>query len=37
MEFNSFILVLLVCPPNAPEKPKAELDQLQEGHMESDL
>jgi uncharacterized protein YciI len=33
MEFDSFILVLLVRPPNAPEKPKAELDQLQEGHM----
>jgi uncharacterized protein YciI len=33
MEFDSFILVLLVRPPNAPERPKAELDQLQEGHM----
>ena len=33
MEFDSFILVLLVRPPNAPEKPKAELDKLQEGHM----
>lgn len=33
IEFDSFILVLLVRPPNAPEKPKAELDQLQEGHM----
>ena len=33
MEFDSFILVLLVRPANAPEKPKAELDKLQEGHM----
>jgi uncharacterized protein len=33
MEFDSFILVLLVRPPNAPDRPKAELDQLQEGHM----
>jgi hypothetical protein len=33
IEFDSFILVLLVRPPNAPEKPKAELDKLQEGHM----
>jgi uncharacterized protein len=33
IEFDSFILVLLVRPPNAPDKPKAELDQLQEGHM----
>lgn len=32
MEFDSFILVLLVRPPNAPDLPKAELDQLQEGH-----
>jgi uncharacterized protein YciI len=32
MEFDSFILVLLVRPPNAPDRPKAELDQLQEGH-----
>src|SRR3954447_3960077 len=32
MEFDSFILVLLVRPPNAPDKPKAELDQLQQGH-----
>jgi uncharacterized protein YciI len=33
MEFDSFIVVLLVRPPNAPERPKAELDQLGEGHM----
>jgi uncharacterized protein YciI len=33
MEFDSFILVLLVRPPKAPDRPKAELDQLQEGHM----
>jgi uncharacterized protein len=33
MEFDSFILVLLVRPPNAPDMPKAELDKLQEGHM----
>ena len=33
MEFDSFILVLLVRSPNAPDMPKAELDKLQEGHM----
>jgi uncharacterized protein YciI len=33
MEFDSFILVLLVRPPNAPEMPKPELDKIQEGHM----
>ena len=33
MEFDSFILVLLVRPRNAPEMPKPELDKLQEGHM----
>jgi uncharacterized protein YciI len=33
VEFDSFILVLLVRPPNAPEMPKPELDKLQEGHM----
>jgi uncharacterized protein YciI len=33
IEFDSFILVLLVRPPNPPEMPKAELDKLQEGHM----
>ena len=33
IEFDSFILVLLVRPPHAPELPKAELDRLQEGHM----
>lgn len=33
IEFDSFILVLLVRPPNAPDMPKADLDKLQEGHM----
>ena len=33
IQFDSFILVLLVRPANAPDLPKAELDQLQEGHM----
>ena len=33
IQFDSFILVLLVRPPNAPDLPKAELDKLQEGHM----
>ena len=33
MEFDSFILVLLVRPPSAPDLPKAELDKLQDGHM----
>jgi uncharacterized protein YciI len=33
MEFDSFIVVLLIRPPNAPDRPKAELDQLGEGHM----
>jgi uncharacterized protein len=33
MEFDFFIVVLLVRPPNAPELPKAELDKLGEGHM----
>jgi uncharacterized protein YciI len=32
MEFDSFILVLLVRPPNLPDRPKAELDELQSGH-----
>ena len=32
-EFDSFIVVLLVRPPNAPELAKAELDQLQEKHL----
>ncbi|HEY3663915.1 MAG TPA: YciI family protein [Chthoniobacterales bacterium] len=32
-EFDSFMVVLLVRPPNAPEFPKAELDQLQEAHL----
>ena len=33
MEFDSFILVLLVRPPNAPDMPNPELDKLQEGHI----
>jgi len=33
MQFDSFIVVLLVRPPNAPDFPKDEMDQLQEGHM----
>jgi uncharacterized protein YciI len=33
MEFDNFIVVLLVRPANAPDFPKNELDQLQEGHM----
>src|SRR3954454_7653962 len=33
IQFDSFILVLLVRPPNAPDLPKPELDRLQEGHM----
>jgi uncharacterized protein YciI len=33
IQFDSFFLVLLVRPPNAPDLPKAELDRLQEGHM----
>jgi uncharacterized protein YciI len=33
MEFDSFIVVLLVRPPNAPELPKSELEQLGQGHM----
>lgn len=33
IEFDSFILVLLVRPSDAPEMPKEELDKLQEGHM----
>ena len=33
MEFDSFIVVLLVRPPNEPDRPKAELDQLGEGHL----
>lgn len=32
MEFDSFLLVLLVRPPNLPDRPKPELEQLQEGH-----
>jgi uncharacterized protein len=32
-EFDSFIVVLLVRPPNAPEMPKEKLDQLQEAHL----
>jgi uncharacterized protein YciI len=33
MEFDQFILVLLLRPPNPPEIPKPELDQLQEQHL----
>jgi uncharacterized protein YciI len=33
MEFDTFMLVLLVRPSNAPDLPKPELDKLQEGHM----
>gem|GEM_PF-1388531 len=33
MEFDTFILVLLVRPPNAPDIAKPELDQLQEQHL----
>lgn len=33
MEFDSFMVVLLVRPPNAPEFEKTELDRLGEGHM----
>ena len=33
MEFDSFIVVLLVRPPDAPDIPKAELDKLQEAHL----
>lgn len=34
-EFDSFILVLLVRPPNAPELSKEELDKLQQGHLDN--
>jgi uncharacterized protein YciI len=33
IEFDSFILVLLVRAPNPPDMPKAELDKLQEAHI----
>src|SRR5215470_18196568 len=33
VEFDSFIVVLLVHPPNAPDLPKEKLDQLQEAHI----
>ncbi len=33
IEFDTFVLVLLVRPPTAPDLPKDELAQLQEGHM----
>ncbi len=33
MEFDQFILVLLVRPANAPEVAKPELEELQDGHM----
>jgi uncharacterized protein len=32
-EFDSFMVVLLLRPKDAPEMPKAELDQLQERHL----
>ena len=32
-EFDEFLVVLLVRPPNAPEIPKEKLDQLQEAHL----
>ena len=32
-EFDSYIFVLLVRPPNPPDFPKEELVKLQEGHM----
>jgi hypothetical protein len=33
IEFDQFILVLLVRPANAPDFPKEELEKLQDGHM----
>jgi uncharacterized protein YciI len=33
MEFDSFIVVLLVRPPKPPEIAKGELDKLQEAHL----
>ncbi|HZE14008.1 MAG TPA: YciI family protein [Chthoniobacterales bacterium] len=33
IEFDSFIVVLLVRAPNAPDMPKAQLDELQEKHI----
>ena len=33
MEFDQFVLVLLLRPPNAPELSKSEQEELQEGHM----
>jgi uncharacterized protein YciI len=33
IEFDEFMFVLLVRPPNAPDFPKEELSKLQEGHM----
>lgn len=32
-EFDQFMVVLLVRPPNPPDFPKDELERLQEGHM----
>jgi uncharacterized protein YciI len=33
IEFDKFMFVLLVRPPNAPDFPKEELTKMQEGHM----
>jgi len=33
VQFDSFILVLLLRAPNAPDMPKADLDRLQEEHI----
>jgi hypothetical protein len=33
IQFDTFVLVLLVWPPDAPDIPQPELDQLQEQHI----
>jgi uncharacterized protein YciI len=33
IEFDQFMLVLLVRPPNAPDFPKEEMEKLQAGHI----